>query len=162
MQIAEQIINHPEYQRLKEFYHHQHSIYEHSLQVAWKSFKVASLLDSFFTIEIEQMIRGALLHDFFLYDWHIDKPESGKLHAFEHPKEALKNAQTFFPDITPIEVNIIRSHMWPLTLHQPKFKESFIVIIVDKCVAFKEVAVELLNKLFKQLISLIHRISKGM
>mgnify|MGYP002508697475 CR=1 FL=1 len=40
------------------------------------------------------LIRGSLLHDYFLYDWH-DKgyvPERGRLHGFTHPNTALRNA----------------------------------------------------------------------
>ena len=33
-----------------------------------------------------ELIRGALLHDYFLYDWHIpDKENPHKLHGFYHP-----------------------------------------------------------------------------
>ena len=41
------------------------------------------------------LIRGALLHDYFLYDWH-DKAylaNRQRLHGFHHPMTALKNAE---------------------------------------------------------------------
>ena len=40
------------------------------------------------------LIRGALLHDYFLYDWH-DKEyleHRQRLHGFHHPFTALRNA----------------------------------------------------------------------
>jgi hypothetical protein len=37
-----------------------------------------------------------MLHDFFLRDWHEQKSPSGRLHAFEHPREALVNARKYF------------------------------------------------------------------
>ena len=35
-----------------------------------------------------ELIRGALLHDYFLYDWHERKLSN--LHGFRHPKRALR------------------------------------------------------------------------
>ena len=37
------------------------------------------------------LVRGALLHDYFLYDWHQPHKEYG-LHGFTHPSTALRNA----------------------------------------------------------------------
>jgi uncharacterized protein len=38
---------------------------------------------------INSLIRGALLHDYFLYDWHKGKNRK-KLHGFRHPGIAVK------------------------------------------------------------------------
>ena len=35
---------------------------------------------------------GALLHDFYLYDWHVRK-RAGRKHGFCHPALAAKNAR---------------------------------------------------------------------
>ena len=41
--------------------------------------------------------KAGLLHDLFLYDWHGHKPEKGeRMHGFEHPNKALKNAHDNF------------------------------------------------------------------
>ena len=82
------------------------------------------------------MIRGALLHDYFLYDWH-EKGENHRLHGFYHPKRALLNARKHF-DLNGIEEDIIIKHMFPLTFPAPKYKESVIVCIVDKWISTKE------------------------
>lgn len=136
-----EIINHPEYEKLKEFHHHQNSTYYHNIKVAWLSYLVGRRLN----LKLKDLVRGALLHDFFLYNWRKEKPEDGKLHAFAHPKEALSNSKKHFAPLTLIEEDIILKHMWPLTIIPPKYIESFLVCIVDKIVATKEFSVEILN-----------------
>lgn len=128
------IVAQPIYQELKKIRHHDRSIYDHSIQVAWLSFRLGKL----FNLRLKEIVKGALLHDFFFYNWRLEKPQSGKLHAFEHPVEALKNAELYYSPLTGIEKDIIKKHMWPLTISPPKYFESFIVSLVDKIVAVNE------------------------
>lgn len=81
----------------------------------------------------KELIRGALLHDYFLYDWHVgDKRKPQNLHGFYHPGIALKNASSEY-DLTPREKDIIEKHMWPLTLTKiPRCREAWIVTTADK------------------------------
>ncbi|MBO4927215.1 MAG: HD domain-containing protein [Clostridiales bacterium] len=121
-------------EQLKEFNQHGSSnCYDHSVSVAKASLYIAMLLP--FHFKMEQLVRGALLHDYFLYDWHVTKPE--KLHGFSHPHTACRNAKRDF-DITPLEENIIKRHMFPLTPVPPRFKESYLVTLADKYIATKE------------------------
>ncbi|NCC08376.1 MAG: HD domain-containing protein [Clostridia bacterium] len=76
--------------------------------------------------------RGGLLHDLFLYDWHLKKREKGELlHGFNHPRVALENAKKLF-ELSPLECDIILRHMWPLTITPPRYKETFIIVWFDK------------------------------
>lgn len=85
------------------------------------------------------LIRGAFLHDFYLYDWH-ENGYIGRLHGLHHPAIALKNASMRYK-LTPTERNIIESHMWPLTLfHFPKCRAALIVCVADKLCSTYEVA----------------------
>lgn len=129
------IINNEDYLKLKNFKHHGKSIYDHNILVAWLSFKVGKALK----LKLKDLARGAILHDLFYYDWRYGKPKSQKLHAFEHPKESLQNAKSIVNNLSKIEEDIILKHMWPLTLTPPKFIESFLVSIIDKIVASKEI-----------------------
>lgn len=79
----------------------------------------------------------SLADDFFLYDWHNTKPKSG-LHGFTHPRTALDNANERFI-LNEIEKDIIEKHMWPLTPGLPKYKESYIIVLVDKYCSFMEI-----------------------
>ena len=121
--------------QLRAFMQHgRTSVYEHSLNVAHMALRLARRLP--FRIDEDALVRGALLHDYFLYDWHI--PEPGRpLHGFYHPKAALQNAARDFR-LTHRERDIIRHHMFPLTLRPPTTIEGILVCLSDKLCALKE------------------------
>ena len=127
-------------QMLSEYIQHGNtSVYIHSRNVAYLSYKIAKHMERKFRIKInyEELIVGAMFHDFFLYDWH-DSETSPKLHGYKHPAIASKNAQEYY-DITENEKTIIENHMWPLTITKfPKSTEAFIVCMADKCCSIRE------------------------
>ena len=130
------IYRHPEFMKLKRYYHHNSSIYAHVRDVAYFSYRISKYL----RLDYRSAARGALLHDFFLYDWrNHDAPDlpREKYHGIEHPKIALQNAERYFR-LNDIERDIIVKHMWPLTLVPPRYKESFIVTFADKYLSSKE------------------------
>ena len=110
------------------------TVYEHSVRVADFSLAVSRMLG--LNVDEKSLIRGALLHDYFLYDWH-EKDISHRLHGFRHPKRALRNAREDYA-LNPVEENIILRHMFPLTLHPPAYKESWLVCLADKYCAAAE------------------------
>ncbi|MCQ2504609.1 MAG: HD domain-containing protein [Saccharofermentans sp.] len=127
-----------EAQRMKSFIQHgTTSVFEHTVSVAKYSLKMANFLEKLGArIDRRSLVRGALLHDYFLYDWH-EKNEYHNLHGFTHPGRALRNAIRDF-DINDIESDIIRKHMFPLTPLPPKHIESTLVCIADKICAVLE------------------------
>lgn len=136
LHITRDISEHDEFMKLKRFSHHNNSIYEHVHDVAYLSYQICRFLK----LDYRSATRGALLHDFFLYDWrNHDVPDlsRGKFHGIEHPKIAFDNAQKYF-SLNEIEQDIIIKHMWPLTITPPKYKETFIVSFIDKYLASKE------------------------
>ncbi len=100
----------------------------HCLFVAYTSFWLSKRLGLSF--DRRSLIRGAVLHDFFLYDWHEKSGRKG-LHGFTHPRTALENAQEQF-QLNKREKDIILRHMWPLTPIPPKYRESYLVSFADK------------------------------
>lgn len=110
----------------------------HSVAVAYYSYKAAKKIGGKKAV-LSELIRGALLHDYFLYDWHTNPiPENG-LHGFSHPYTAWQNASHDF-ELTEREENIIKSHMFPLTLTKiPRYREAWIVTGVDKILSLYEV-----------------------
>ena len=112
------------------------SVKEHSLQVARKSVIISELLG----IEHSRrdLVRGALLHDYFLYDWHkVDKENPHRLHGFHHPARALRNAEYEY-ELTDRQREIIIKHMWPLTIKPPMCREAWVVTAADKYCSFLE------------------------
>ena len=109
---------------------------EHVIAVSYTSFVIAKRLEA----DVRCTVRAAMLHDLYLYDWHIKDPETRPplTHGFTHPAKAVENAKKYF-NPTDKELKIIRSHMWPLTaFHIPSSKEAFIVTIADKYCATNE------------------------
>ena len=109
------------------------STLEHSVFVSYLSFCIAKYLG----FNYYAAARGGLLHDFYLYDWHSDDKPT-KLHGFTHPQHALKNANKYFK-LSKTEQDIIKKHMWPLTIVPPRYSESYIVCVADKICATAEV-----------------------
>ena len=123
-------------QREKRFIQHANvSTHDNSLHVAEMSLTLAHLFR--FKLDEESLVRGALLHDFFLYDWH-DKTAMPKAHAYLHPLIAYDNAKKEFK-LNIIEKNIIQSHMFPIGIVMPKYRESWMVVMADKICTVNEV-----------------------
>lgn len=131
-----EIENVSEIHKMKEYMQHgKLSTYSHCKQVSYYSYVLAQKLK--LNLDYASLIRGAFLHDFYLYDWHT-RNDGHNLHAFTHPKKALENASKSFK-LNSKEINIIDSHMWPLTINKfPKSKEAIIVCLVDKYCAIRE------------------------
>ena len=132
------IISNKNFQSMKKYIQHgKTSVYTHSLILAYICYKKSL---KYKNIDRRSLIRGAILHDYFLYDWHLPRIVNKRkgLHGYNHPKVALNNANNDFK-LNKKEKNIIRSHMWPLTFfHMPLSKEAWLVCKYDKILSIKE------------------------
>ena len=136
MSIVNNILDNKEFLKIKTIEHHGISRYDHSLKVSYYSYKIAKILH----LDYEQTARGGLLHDFFLSP--EDRTQKDRLKSvFTHPKQAVLMAKSEF-ELTKKEEDMIRSHMFPINLSVPKYAESWIVSMVDKCVATNEFAIK--------------------
>jgi len=121
-------------QRLDGYVQHRGtSRLQHSIDVAYRSFRMAKMLQ----LDYRSAARGALLHDLYYTQWR-ETGISGWKHAITHPKDALANAQEA-TELNEIEKDIIVKHMWPLTIVPPKYAESHIVSLADKICTVAEV-----------------------
>lgn len=112
------------------------SVFEHSVNVACLCLWIALLMKC--TVDYAALVKGALLHDYFLYDWHLPDA-SHRLHGFTHPSCAAKNAERDF-GLSAVERDMIRTHMFPLTPIPPRYTESRILCMADKIAAAQETA----------------------
>ena len=147
MEVARPIIEHEQYQQMKKIKHHDESVYDHSVKVAFYAYQIAYKHN----MDWKATIRGALLHDFFLYKFNKSLslkiiPDSIK-HAIVHPIIAFYNASKYF-DLNEKEENIIKAHMFPFGF--PKSKEAWIVSYVDKYIATFEYASNFKKMVYKR------------
>lgn len=143
--IIKDLISNDVVKQMKNYRQHCNtSCYKHCMQVAYFTYIACKKLK----LDYISATRAAMLHDLFLYDWrkkyrNIELPG---LHAFIHPQIALKNANNLF-ELNEMERDIILKHMWPVTFSLPKYRESYIVTIMDKYSACLETYLYIQHKL---------------
>ena len=130
--IIKDILRNENFKKLYNIEHHGISRWEHLNKVAYYSFCVSKKLN----MDYKSATRGALLHDFYL-DGDERNSKRKFLDTFTHPKKALNTSMDNF-SLNDMEKNIIVSHMFPIYLALPKYKESVIVNLVDKFIGAKE------------------------
>lgn len=122
--------------RMKQYSMHRGSnCYIHSFKVAKVAIKRALRHKKG---DLYIILVGAILHDYYLYDWRVDR--SKMMHHFgSHPYTAAKNAERDFGIHEPIK-KVIQSHMWPANITDfPKTKEARIISLADKHIYIKEI-----------------------
>lgn len=135
---GDDIIHSDNFKKTKE--HIQHgsmTVNDHCLSVA----RYSLILNKRMGLHgnVRDLVRGSLLHDYFLYDWH-DKEYLAKrqrLHGFHHPNTALRNADKEY-ELTDRQRDIIKKHMWPLTIVPPMCREAWTVTAADKYCSLME------------------------
>lgn len=141
-EAASDIFKSLDYRKQKEYTQHgTTSVLKHEILVCIECLKIADKMEN---INRKLLIRAALLHDYFGYDWH-DGIHGGPKHAFGHANFAANNALKDFK-ISKKEENIIRSHMFPLGLEVPKSKEAWILFMADKSSALQETVIPRIQK----------------
>lgn len=116
--------------------HGNMSVRQHCINVAKTSLLIRDKLG--IKCNTRDLVRGALLHDYFLYDWHkTDTVKTHRLHGFFHPGKALRNAKKEYR-LTKRQADIIKKHMWPLTVVPPVCREAWIVTMADKYCSLME------------------------
>lgn len=139
----EKIVTSDKWDEMRCYRHHMDSRAMHSLEVCCVSWRRAKKIRK---CDAKAVAIGALLHDFFLYDWQNEKVKFDikrtvylpKLHGFMHPSVAFENVCEYFPEVVDKKIeDIIVRHMWPLTINPPKCRESWVVCMADKKCSLK-------------------------
>ena len=129
--IANEITHTDKFNELKSENHHGITRYIHVLRVSKYTYKVSKFLH----MDYVSATRAALLHDYFTNE-ELHNDNSLK-RGYLHPDTACINAEKDF-ELNEKEKNAIVSHMFPLCHELPKYKESWVLTVVDKCVATYE------------------------
>lgn len=117
------ILNNQEFLKTRDKKHHGITRYDHLLRVSYYSYIITKVLH----LNYKETTRAALLHDFFIDETENDSSFKA---LQKHPKYALENAKKYY-SLTDREEDIIKTHMFPVTLTPPKYLESWIVDLVD-------------------------------
>lgn len=134
--LVREIIHSEEFRGMKHYRHHiKGNVYDHSVKTAYLCYKHHRRFGT--NINLQEFVRGAILHDFYLYDWH-DKDAAHRFHGFTHPRRALENALHKYPDLTRIEQDMILHHMFPLTPVPPTTKAGWLICLYDKVAAVSD------------------------
>lgn len=155
LEIVKDILLHKEFQKRKLFHHHKGNLWEHLTEVSYYSYLMAK------TRNADEMVCAiaGLLHDFYpkaykysqeLYDENPEyltdvkkKQPIHQMHGFTHAEAAAKNAWKYFPEFMNEKIeSCIKTHMFPLNITPPKYKEGWIVQYVDK-----KLSIGLINKI---------------
>lgn len=132
LNYVKEILDSEEFQKRKEYEHHENeSVYDHSMKVAYYSYLYAKKHN----LNVRDISIGGLLHDFYYKPWknNPEKIPFFKKHGFVHAKQARDNAYKYFPNLMNERVeNIILRHMFPLNIVPPKYKEAWVVTMMDK------------------------------
>lgn len=136
-QIVYPILINEEFNKIKTIEHHGVTRFDHSLKVSYYSYKIAKFLH----LDYKEVARGGLLHDFFFSN--EERTQKDRLISFfVHPKKAVvKSIENF--QLSEKEIDMVRSHMFPVAIAVPKYAESWIVSFVDKAVALMELSKKL-------------------
>ncbi len=133
--------------RLREFAHHSGTTrFQHSLNVSYYNFRLCR----FFRLDAKAGARAGLLHDLFFYDRQEHERVQGEgWHGVGHPKIAFFNACDLF-SINQVEGDMIVNHMWPLSPRLPRYRETYVITLVDKFCAVAEVMTHFFSAGFRR------------
>jgi uncharacterized protein len=141
-QLVSDLLENESVQALKQYRHHIRTTrFQHSVNVSYYNY----LICKFFHWDAVSAARAGLLHDLYFYETETyDKVENKESHSAHHPQVALHNAIEQF-HVNEVEQDIIEKHMWPATRKMPHYKESYVIVVVDKYCA----ALEYFSPLFR-------------
>lgn len=131
------IIDCDELSRLKDITHHISTTrFQHCINVSYYGYLICRK----FRFDARSAARAGLLHDLFYYnrkEYNSLKTKNQLSHSMLHSLMAADNAAKII-DMSDLERDIIEKHMWPVTKPLPKYKESYVIMFVDKYCAVLE------------------------
>ena len=120
---------------MKTFNHHgKINTHFHSVYVSYDVLRVCNALK---VNNKKKIVRAALLHDFYLYDWHTEKHD--EMHAWYHPKAAVVNIEREFGELSEMQKDMILRHMFPLSIQPPNSVGGWILTLCDKHCANEDI-----------------------
>ena len=139
-ECVKDIIGCQQVQELRSITHHLSTTrFQHCVNVSYYTYVVCRK----FNLNARSAARAGLLHDLFYYDrkqYNSEKTKGQASHSENHAMLACANAAEI-TKISKLERDMIEKHMWPVTRPMPKYKETYIITIIDKYCAVLEFCV---------------------
>ncbi|MDY5577641.1 MAG: HD family phosphohydrolase [Lachnospiraceae bacterium] len=134
--VMSELIHDPKILQMKNYAQHNSSnTFKHSVHVALTAYRLSKIFH--LKIDESSLAKGAMLHDFYLYDARGGQIGAWK-HGTGHADTALNNSLKHY-QLTRLEKEIIYCHMWPLNITRvPRSKESLLISMADKYCAARE------------------------
>lgn len=147
LNIIDDLLHNETVLKMKNFrQHYETSCFDHCLEASYLCYKISKK----FKLDYVSSARAAMVHDLFLYDWRERQPDRKGLHAFTHGRTSYENACKIM-EINDMQKDMILKHMWPLTISIPRYRETFILTLVDKYCALSESYNEIKSKHSKKI-----------
>ena len=132
--IIRPYLERPDILLLLNYVHHKHTTrLQHCLHVSYQCFITCYRSG----LDYKSAAIGGLLHDFCPCDKKSDSKKIKDMWCFRHPRIALNNAQQM-GETSEIIQDMITTHMFPVAVSFPKYKESYWIIFWDKHCAVRE------------------------
>ncbi len=112
-------------------HHYNESVYDHVLRVSYDCYKIGKKLN----LDYKALAIAGLLHDFYDKPWQdcFEKKKLWEKHGFVHAEQARLNAKKHFPNLVNEKIeDMIKTHMFPLNIRLPRYKESWLLTFIDK------------------------------
>lgn len=117
---------------MEQTHHIRSTVGDHSIGVAyWGLVLCALLIHIGIKVNEREVVRAALLHDLGIVG-RDQKFHNNYECCIQHPKDSLAIAEDLIPDLTEVEKDSIRYHMFPLMCRNPHHTVGWIITLADK------------------------------
>lgn len=125
------------HQAMDQRHHFNSTVALHSLHVAVICATVADVMPG---LDTESLIIASLSHDLGILG-RKEKYHHGYECIFRHPLESAVIMRELVPNVDQKTIDIVESHMFPLSLRMPKSAEAWVFVLADKIAALSDVFV---------------------
>lgn len=134
------ILTSPEFQSaFQQTHHNVTTVGDHSLNVAVAALCICAFLARLHIhTRTRDVTEAALCHDLGILGRH-EKFANNRQCCHQHPLDSVEVARRLDPDMDDRTLEMIRTHMWPMTLKPPTSREGVIISLADKYCAIREV-----------------------
>ena len=140
--VGEKVINSEEFQKAcRQKHHNNGNVGAHMIDTAYYSYMLCQKLNHIgIHTQTEELILACLCHDLGIVDNRHVKYQTGLECIHQHPLDSIPIAEELLGELSPCLEDTIRTHMWPLAVNAPRYREGVILSIIDKYCCVLETA----------------------